>query len=97
MLVRQMLAGTRQWAQLMALNASDPDGWAPGHSGSTGGHLLYSLAQILVRMPVAGGDCDCHCCSMPQIQRAGPLALLAQQVGVPFMYFLLELEQAEQH
>jgi hypothetical protein len=36
MLVAQMLAGTRQWAQLMALNASDPDGWAPGHSGPTG-------------------------------------------------------------
>ena len=32
----QMLDGSRQSAQLMAINASDPEGWAPGHTGSTG-------------------------------------------------------------
>jgi len=32
----QMLNGTRDWAQLMAINSSDPDGWAPGHAGPTG-------------------------------------------------------------
>lgn len=34
--VVQMLAGEREWAQLMSLNASDPDGWKPGHTGPTG-------------------------------------------------------------
>jgi hypothetical protein len=34
--VLQVLNGTRAWAQLMAINATDPDGWAPGHTGSTG-------------------------------------------------------------
>jgi hypothetical protein len=33
LLLVQVLRGERQSAQLMALNASDPEGWAPGHTG----------------------------------------------------------------
>lgn len=45
--VLQMLNGTRDWAQLMVINASDPDGWAPGHTGSTGKRRTHNPWHLL--------------------------------------------------
>lgn len=41
----QMLDGSRQSAQLMAINASDPEGWAPGHPGPTGTCLTGAVSS----------------------------------------------------
>eukprot|EP00775_Hariotina_reticulata_P007362 gene7362-7573_t len=37
----EVLRGERDSAQLMALNSSDPEGWAPGHAGSPGLYWLF--------------------------------------------------------
>lgn len=47
----QMLDGNREWAQLMAINASDPHGWAPGHTGPTGGQHAGPLSNSACLRP----------------------------------------------